>query len=127
MKTNKTLLLIGFLLMGAVLFTSSCKKKEDPKPDPTFVVTGIPSGDFLEFIGYCSTDDVRLTKVMIKDPLLNEYTYTAGGDIWVKNEGITFPDAYAKQLGTWRFTFVGSVVEDGRSFTVETTLSVTGK
>jgi len=128
MKTNKTLLLIGlFLLSAAVFTTSGCKKKTETPADPSFVVSAIPTGDNLEFIGYCSTDDVRLTKVIIRDPLLNQYTYTAGGDIWLMNEGITFGDAYAKQLGTWRFTFVGSVVSDSRSFSVEATISVTGK
>jgi len=128
MKTSKTLFLIGLFLLSAVVFTTSgCKKKSDPPPDPTFVVTAIPTGDVLEFVAYCSTDDVRLTKVIIKDALLNQYTYTAGGDIWIKDEGITFPDTYAKQLGTWRFTFVGSVVSDSRSFSVESTIYITGK
>ncbi len=130
MKTRNVLIMVGVLLMSSAIFFTGCSKEEDeplPPPDPTFVVTAQPQGDVLFFGAYCSTDDVNLTKVTIKDPLLNQFTYTAGGQLWVKNELITFPDGYNKLLGTWTFTFVGNVTADGRSFSVSATISVTGK
>jgi len=114
------------MLMSSAILFSSCSKKEEEKEDPKFVVAAIPNGDLLTFTAYCSTDDVYLTKVVITDPLLYQYTYTGGGDIWLKNELMFFND-YVKQIGTWKFTFYGSVVEDDRSFTVTSSLAITGK
>jgi len=112
--------------MSSAFFFSGCKKKTEPA-DPSFVVTALPQGDILFFGAYCSTDDVNLTKITIKDPLLNQYIYNAGGDLWVKDELITFPAASDKLIGTWSFIFVGNVSSDGRAFTVTSTLNVTGK
>lgn len=127
MKTRNILLLVGILLMSTAVLFSGCSKEEETPADPTFVVTAQPDGDILYFGAYCSTDDVNLTKIEIKDPLLNTYTYNAGGVLWVKDELITFPDAFNKLLGTWTFSFVGTVVVDGRSFTVVSTINITGK
>jgi len=113
MKTRNVLIMLGVLLMSSAIFFTGCSKEEEepppPPPDPTFVVTAQPQGDVLFFGAYCSTDDINLTKVTIKDEL------------------ITFPDGYNKLLGTWAFTFVGIVTADSRSFTVTSTLNVTGK
>ena len=127
MKTRNVLFVIGILLASSMFLFTGCKKKTETPPDPTFVVTAIPQNDVLAFIAYCSSDDIRLTKVTLKDPLQNEWVYSAGGEVWLKDEGIIIPDTYQKQLGTWRFTFVGTVVADGRSFTVSATINVTGK
>lgn len=128
MKTRNVLLAISMLLMSTAILFSGCSKKEDPEPaPPTFVVSAQPQGDVLFFGAYCSTNDVRLTKVTIKDPLMNQFIYNAGGELWVKDEMIVFTDGYNKLLGTWTFTFVGNVVSDGRAFTVVSTINVTGK
>ena len=127
MKTRNVLLLIGMVLMSSAILFSGCKKKEDDPDPPTFVVTAQPTGDFLNFAAYCSTDDIALTKVTITDPLNNQYTYNAGGEIFVQDELIIFLDTYNKLFGTWRFTFVGTVTADGRSFTSTASIQVNGK
>lgn len=126
MKRIGLLLLSGMLLLSTAGTFTSCKKKEERK-DPTFVVTATPQGDELQFYFYCSTDDIKLTKLTIKDPLLNEYTYNAGGATFLKDELYYIDEWYPKQLGTWTFTFVGNFADDNSGFTSETTMSVTGK
>jgi hypothetical protein len=134
MKKINVLFTIGVLFLATSFIVSSgCKKTADPTPTPSapsFLVTAIPySGDnnYLEFYAACVTDDILLTKVTIKDPLGNNYVYTAGQQLWVKDEYVTFPDVYLKQYGTWRLTFVGNKSADGSSFTASATVTVTGK
>lgn len=125
MKRIGMLLLSGILLLSASGLITSCKDKD--KDPPVFVVTATPDGNFLMFYFYCSTDDVTLTKVTIKDPLLNEYIYNAGGSTFLKDELWFIDEWYGKQIGTWSFVFVGNTTDDGEGFTATTTMVVSGK
>ena len=125
MKRIGLLLLSGMMLLSAAGILSGCKKKD--REPPTFVVTATPQEDFLIFYFYCSTDDVKLTKVTIKDPLLNEYIYNAGGTTFLQDELWFIDEYYGKQLGTWTFIFVGNFADDGTGFTATSTMQVTGK
>lgn len=127
MKRIGLLLLSGMLLLSAAGVFTSCKKKDKERDAPTFVVTATPSGDELQFYFYCSTDDVKLTKLTIKDPLLNEYTYNAGGSTFLKDELYYIDEWYPKQLGTWTFTFVGNFADDNSGFNATTNMTVSGK
>ena len=133
MKKINTYFVIGMLVLSSAIMFSGCKKKSDPAPvaAPTFIVSGTTINqagiDYLQFVAYCSTNDVKLTKVSIKDAMLNTYTYTANGDIWVQNELISFPDVYTKQFGVWTFTFVGNRTTDNSSFTSTATVTINGK
>jgi hypothetical protein len=120
MKKIGLLLLSGMLLLSAAGAFTSCKKKDKERTAPTF-------GDELQFYFYCSTDDIKLTKMTIKDPLLNEYTYNAGGSTFLKNELYYIDEWYPKQLGNWTFTFVGNFADDNSGFTSSTTMMVSGK
>ena len=126
MKKIGLLLLSGMLLLSAAGAFTSCKKKEDRKA-PTFVVTATPLGDELQFYFYCSTDDIRLTKITIKDPLLNEYVYNAGGSTFLKNELWYIDEWYPKQIGNWSFVFVGNFADDNSGFTATSNMMVSGK
>jgi len=133
MKKFNALFVIGVLFLTTTFILSSgCKKKtDDPAPTPSapiFVATAIPNGaDYIEIVAVCTSDDILLTKVTIKDPLQNSYVYTGNQQLWVKDEYVTFPDVYLKQYGTWKLTFVGNRSVDGSSFTATASFSVTGK
>lgn len=122
---------IGLFIFSAVLLISAteilpgCKK--DKKDDPKFVVTATPVEGWLQFSFYCSTDDVKMTKVTIQDPLLNDYVYNTNGETFVKNELWYVEDWFQKQLGTWTFTFVGNFADSDDSFTTTVEMQVTGK
>jgi hypothetical protein len=133
-KINPFYALSLFLLVAGILL-SGCKKEEDPIV-PSFTVTAINvqlqgGAEGLQFFGKCTNDDVKMTKVTINDPLgVQNTTYNINGNYFVKNEAFGLQDAtvgYTKELGTWSFTFVGNRTADGVSFSVSTTLSVTGK
>lgn len=129
MKKLNYLLISGLMLMTFVVLLTGCKKDEDEEEPITaaFVVTATPDGDYLKFYFYCSTTDVNLTKVTIIDPLLNQYTYNAGGTLFVKDELVEITEWYPKQLGTWKFTFVGNITANGDAFSYTFSLPVTGK
>jgi hypothetical protein len=119
-------------LLTTAILTSGCKKKtDDPEPTPsapTFVVTSQPNGtDFFDIWCKCITDDILLTKVIIKDPFNNSYTYTGNQQLWLKDETIAFPDTYPKSSGTWRLTFYGNKAANQASFVSNATLSIAGK
>jgi len=133
MKKLNYLFIIGVIFLStAFILSSGCKKKtDDPTPTPsapTFVATAIPyDADYIQIMGVCTTDDILLTKVTIKDPLQNNWVYTAGQQLWIKDEYVTFPDVYLKQYGTWKLTFVGNKSSDGSSFTSTASFQVSGK
>ncbi|MEI7499527.1 MAG: hypothetical protein WCK84_03670 [Bacteroidota bacterium] len=132
MKKFNFLFVIGVLLLSATLIVSSgCKKAtEDPTPTPSapsFVVTSQPNGTDYFFIWcFCSTNDIMLTKVLIKDPFNITYTYTGNQQLWIKDELIAFPDTYPKSSGTWRLTFYGTIV-GGSAFVSNAQLTITAK
>jgi len=133
MKKRNTFLAIGILLLSTVILFSACKKKTDDTPTPTpsapsFVVTSQPNGtDYFFIWAKCITDDILLTKVIIKDPFNQSYTYTGNQQLWLKDETIAFPDTYPKSSGTWRLTFYGNKSANGTSFVSNATLSISGK
>ena len=131
MKKQNTFLAIGILLLSTVILFSSCKKKaDDPVPvaNPVFVVTSQPNGtDYFDIWAKCITDDILLTKVIIKDPFNISYTYTGNQQLWLKDEIVAFPDTYPKSSGTWLLTFYGNLLSDGSSFVSNATLNLAGK
>ena len=131
MKKQNTLLAIGIMLLCTVILFSACKKKtDDPAPvsNPVFVVTSQPNGtDYFNIWAKCITDDILLTKVIIKDPFNISYTYTGNQALWLKDEIVGFPDTYPKSSGTWLLTFYGNRSSNGTSFVSSATLLITGK
>jgi len=131
MKKQNTLLAIGIMLLSTVILFSACKKKtDDPVPvsAPTFVVTSQPNGtDYFNIWAKCITDDILLTKVIIKDPFNISYTYTGNQQLWLKDEIVGFPDTYPKSSGTWLLTFYGNRSSDNSSFVSNASVTISGK
>jgi hypothetical protein len=131
MKKKNLLLACGILILSTVILFSGCKKKsEDPAPvsAPVFVVTSQPNGtDYFDIWAKCITDDILLTKVIIKDPFNLSYTYTGSQQLWLKDEIVAFPDTYPKSSGTWTLTFYGNRSANGTSFVSSATLLIAGK
>jgi hypothetical protein len=94
----------------------------------TFVVTSQPNGtDYFYIWAKCITDDILLTKVIIKDPFNISYTYTGNQQLWLKDEIVGFPDTYPKSSGTWFLTFYGNLSSDNSSFVSTASLNLAGK
>jgi len=130
-KVTHYLTIVAILISGMIII-SSCKKKSDPIV-PAFTVTATKvdlqgGGQGLQFFGKCNNDDVKMTKVIITDPLGSfNQTFNLNGNYFVKNEifalqGAT--EAYIIQIGTWSFNFVGNRTADGSSFAITATLAV---
>jgi len=125
-------------VMGvAILFTSSCKKDDNPAPQvPVFTVTSDSvmlqgGGEGLQFFGKCTNEDVKMTKVTITSPTAGQTaTYMLNGNAYNKNVQFSLQDdntAYVKELGTWNFTFIGNRTADNAGFSVDVALSVSVK
>jgi hypothetical protein len=132
MKKFDVMFLFGILFLSTAILSSGCKKEtEDPAPTPsapTFVVTSQPDGtDYFNIWLKCISDDILLTKVVIKDPFNTSYTYTGNQQLWLKDEIIAFPDSYPKSSGTWRLTIYGNRSADNSSFVSSASLNVAGK
>lgn len=143
MKKIKNIWIYSFVVIGiALLISSSCKKKDDnPAPTPTpqvpvFTVTAdsVPlqsGGEGLQFFGKCTNQDVKMTKVTVTSPIsVQTSTYLLNGNSFVKNTTFSMQDdntAYDKEPGTWSFTFVGNRTADNASFSVNSTLAISGK
>jgi hypothetical protein len=132
MKKITSLAIFGFLLLVSVIVFTNCSKDDDPVV-PAFIVTATPvqlqgGGDGLQFFAKCTNDDVKMTKVMVTDPIQSPATtYNLNGTTYVKGEifGLQATDeAYLKQIGSWTFVFVGNRTADNSSFTVSTSLAV---
>jgi hypothetical protein len=89
----------------------------------TATTVNLQGGGFgLQFYASCNTDDVKMTYVIITDPLASSpMTFNLNGNIFAKY--VTFalqsPDyAYPKKIGTWSFKFVGNLTSDGSPFSV---------
>jgi hypothetical protein len=125
------------VIVVALIFSSSCKKNDNPTPQvPVFTVTADSvmlqgGGEGLQFFGKCTNEDVKMTKVTGTSPVsVQTFTYMLNGNSFAKNTPISMQDdntAYIKELGTWNFTFVGTRSADNESFSVNATLSVTVK
>lgn len=126
---------IGILLLVALIISSGCKKKaEDPVPivpsfTMTYITVNLVGGGFgLQFSAKCANDDVKMTKVVITDPMSSfSETYNLNGTIFVKNQIFDLQatdQAYIKSAGVWRFNYVGNRTADGVTFAVDATLTV---
>jgi hypothetical protein len=139
MKKRNNISIYSFAIIGVLLMLSiGCKKdKDDPAPQvPEFSVSAITvqlqgGGEGLQFTAKCTNEDVKMTEVTNTSPNSNEsYTYDLNGKSYAKNSPIPLQDedvAYLKDIGTWKFTFVGNRTSDNQSFSVDATLSVTAK
>ncbi|HPE43440.1 MAG TPA: hypothetical protein PKV88_05110 [Bacteroidales bacterium] len=139
MKTKNVLIALGTVMMFVMFTTSSCKKKSDPEPEPTptpynpvFSATSIAiDATTIDFYISCTTDDYELIKVEVKSPgSLQDDTYMGNGMILIRDEPITFPNFFVRTSGTWKFIITGTIrsgAHIGESFTVTTTVTVSGK
>ncbi len=132
MKKKNTFLAIGILLLSTVILFSGCKKKStepEPVPAPTFLMSSTPDpGDpnAVIFQFKCTTNDVRLTKVVINDPLgmIND-TYDLQQMTVLQNTAYQFNFSYTKASGKWTFTFTGNRSSDNTGFVSITYLTQT--
>lgn len=131
MKKISSYGILNILLIATVLLLANCSK-DDPVV-PAFNVTAATvqlqgGGEGLQFAAKCTNDDVKMTKVIITDPLqTSPITYNLNGNYFVKNEVFALQaadEAYYKTIGTWSFNFVGNRTADGASFSVNVTLGV---
>jgi hypothetical protein len=121
------------ILMSGLIF-SGCKKKSttpDAPAAPTFQMSSTPDpldNTKIYFIFKCTTNDVKLTKIVVTDPLatLNE-TYDCQGATFLQNQIYYFTTSYTKSAGTWSFVFTGNRTSDNSGFTATATLAVSGK
>ena len=131
MKKTNCILFISFILIFGIFTTSSCKKKSsDPEPpaNPTFVMssTANPANtNEIIFMFKCTSTDVKLTKVVITDPLaINPTTFDLQGATFLQNSPYYFNTAFTKATGTWTFKFTGNRTSDNSGFISTTTLLV---
>ena len=134
MKTSKYIWICLFAVIGVVLvLSSSCKKNDDPSV-PVFTITADSvmlqgGGSGLQFFAKCTNENVKMTEVKITSPTpAQTMTYSLNGGTFNKNAEFSLQDdntAYYKELGTWNFTFVGTLTADNSSFSVDATLSIT--
>jgi len=135
MKKLSTLVSLSVVLLATIVLISSCKKKETT-PDPivpaftlTATTVNLVGGGFgLQFFAKCNNDDVKMTKVMITDPIgANTTTFNLNGTYFVKDQIFALQgtdEAYLKASGNWSFIFVGNRTADNTAFTVNASLSV---
>jgi hypothetical protein len=135
MKKLNLYLPVAVIMFAAIVIISGCKKDEEEVvptvPAFTITATEVPlqgGGTGLQFYAKCNNDDVKMTKVTITDPLSSfNQIYNFGGTIYVMNEIFGLQEAgiaYQKQIGTWRFNFVGNRTADGVAFAVDASLAV---
>ena len=146
MKKSKLLLLLGVVVMSMAMVLSSCKKDDDPEPTPTppvdpcdtyvpafsptyLIIQGTP--ELLDFYITCTTDDWEMIKCIVTYPGgLGSETYTGNGTIMTQHAPFTFSNFFPKLGGTWTFAITGNLKSGtcvGNSFTVTTSMQVTGK
>ena len=94
----------------------------------TFVVSSQPNGtnDFNIFVK-CTTNDILLTKIIIKDPLAFSDTIIGNQTLLLKDVVYELMDTYPKILGTWLLTFYGNLSSDNSSFISTASLIIVGK
>lgn len=143
MKKILTYTTVGILLLVTIVLTTNCKKEEDPIVKeapivkdpivPAFIVTANTvqlqgGGEGLQFFAKCTNDDVKMTKVLLTDPVQSPViTYNLNDSTFVKSQifGLQkIQEAYSKQTGTWSFIFVGNRTADKVSFSSTFSLTV---
>ena len=128
MKKITFFIAISFLLSVGIIATSSCKKKSTT-PDvsaPTFVMSAAADPAITNDVFFyfkCTTNDVKLTKVVVSDPIgaVND-TYDLQSVNALQNVIYQLNTSYVKETGTWRFVFTGNRVSDNSAFVSTTTL-----
>jgi len=132
MKKLNRYLSFAALLLVAIVIASSCKKDEDPIV-PAFTLTStevtlVGNVPGVQFFAKCNNDDVKMTKVIISNPIGSfTQTYNLNGEYFVKNEifGLQADGTgYEKSTGAWSFTFVGNRTADNVSFSVQGSLTI---
>jgi len=131
MKTKNFYFAFGILLLSSVmLFSTSCKKKTttvEAPAAPTFLMSSVPDpadANSVIFQFKCTTNDVRLTKVVISDPLgLINDTYDLQQMTVLQNTVYKFNFSYTKASGKWTFTFTGNRSSDNTGFVAITYLT----
>lgn len=145
MKKTRLFFLLGILLMSTALVLSSCKKDEDddepapaPTPtayspifSPTYLIVDGGGVELLDFYITCTTDDWEMIKVIVTYPGgLGSEEYIGSGQIMTAGSPFTFSNYFPKLGGTWTFAITGNIKSGahvGESFTVATSVNVTGK
>ncbi len=128
MKNIRHFTIFGVLFLALIIVVSSCKKKsEDTEPAaPTFVMSStIDPDDVTKVFFYfkCTTNDVKLTKLVVKDPLgaIND-VYDLQSMTFLKDQIYQLTTSYTKESGTWKFEFTGNRTSDNTGFVSNTTL-----
>ena len=130
MKKQNTFLAIGILLLSTVIMFSSCKKKSTtPEVSaPTFLMSSIADPNdntYLIFQFKCTTNDVKITKILITDPLSSfTDTYDLQGQTILQNIIYQFNYSYLKSTGKWTFMFYGNRTGDNSGFISTTYMTV---
>ncbi len=135
MKNLTRLLSLTVLLLIVFSLITGCKKKSDDPVviTPSFIITAtsvdlVGGGQGLQFFAKCSNDDVKMTKVIITDPIASgSQIYNLNGNYFIKNEIFALQgtdEGYLKQIGTWTFNFTGNRTADGVAFSINGSLSV---
>jgi len=144
MKKSKLLLLVGVVVMSMAMVFSSCKKDDDPAPtptptpttytptfSPTYLVIDQGGVEWLDFYINCTSDDWEMIKCIVSYPGgLGRDEFIGSGQIVTAGSPFTFSQYFVKLGGTWSFAITGNIKSGahvGESFTVVTTVTVTGK
>jgi len=146
MKKSKLFYLVAVMFVSMALVFSSCKKDDDPAPapppvdpcdtylpnfSPTYLVFNQGGVDVLDFYITCTSDDWEMIKVIVTYPGgLGSETYTGNGTIMTAGAPFTFSNYFVKLGGQWTFAITGNIKSGncvGKSFTVVTSMQVTGK
>lgn len=133
MKKQNTFLAFGILLLCMGILFSSCKKKssETTVSAPSFTLSATPdpnNAENLIFYMDCTTDNVKMTRIDIKDPLNSGISpIDMQSANMLKGTIYELDESFTKELGIWTFTFTGNRISDNSAFTSTSTLNVTGK
>ncbi len=143
MKKRKLFYLVGIMFVSMALVFSACKKDEEtpaptPPPaaytpafSPTYLVVNQGGVELLDFYITCVTDDWEMIKTIVTYPGgLGSEEYIGSGQIVTAGSPFTFSNYFVKLGGTWTFAITGNIKSGqhlGTSFTVVTSMTVTGK
>ncbi len=141
MNAKNLLKLIGVVLLSMTMVYGSCNKDDDPEPPPpapyvpgfsaTYYSVDAGGVQVLDFYITCTTDDWEMIKVEVVAPGgAGTETFTGNGTIQLKGDPFTFTEYFPKLGGSWTFNITGNVKSGthvGESFTVSTSLSISGK
>jgi hypothetical protein len=132
MKRQHILYAIGILLLSEIFIFSACKKKStETVSNPSFTLSATPdpnNAENLVFYLDCTTDNVKMTRIDIKDPLNSGITpIDMQSANMLKGTIYELDESFTKELGTWTFTFTGNRISDNSAFVSTATLNVSGK